>query len=379
MESRGCKTKRIKTVLGDISFCRSHFRCPVCGLSRIPGDELLDVVNTGYSPGVRRLMARAGQRDTFKEGRDDLKEFAGILVTAKDVERISERMGEAVEAWQSKEHLSLLEESRSLDVPESIPVMYISYDGTGVPVVYRERAQRKGKQEDGSSRTREAKLGCVFTQTTRDPEGWPVRDEGSTTFIGAIEHAQNFGWRIYNEAVRRGLSAAKDVVVLADGARYNWDIAALHFPGCTEIIDLYHAREHLHDLCVILTPGGSRELINLETRWRTLMDEGKIEEIIQAAKRITPKKGEHRETALKEIGYFSNNAHRMRYADFRAKGYFVGSGVVEAGCKAVIGKRLKQSGMEWSVKGANAIIALRCCHLSGRMEDFWEQRTQQKP
>jgi hypothetical protein len=77
--------------------------------------------------------------------------------------------------------------------------------------------------------------------------------------------------------------------------------------------------------------------------------------------------------ALKEAEYFATNATRMRYPEFREKGLFVGSGVVEAGCKSVIGSRLKRSGMFWTVRGANAIIALRCCRINGRFEDYWEQ------
>jgi len=123
-----------------------------------------------------------------------------------------------------------------------------------------------------------------------------------------------------------------------------------------------------------MAPGGGRALTKLQMRWKTMRDEGKVEQIIKEARRRLPKDEERRKAAEKKIGYFRNNASRMRYGDFRAQGLFVGSGVVEAGCKTVIGKRLKQSGMEWTVRGANAIIALRCCHVSNRMEDFWEQR-----
>lgn len=375
MKSRGQKEKRIKTVLGDITFTRSLYACPSCGAGRIPGDELLDVVRTGFSPGVRRLMARAGQRDTFKEGRDDLKAFAEIQVTAKEVERVAEGTGQEVEAWQVRERAMLLEGGRREEPHESIPWLYISYDGTGVPMVPWETSGRKGKQPDGSSKTREAKLGCVFTQTKLDREGRPVRDEDSATFIGAIETSIQFGQRIYGEALRRGLEQAGKVALIADGARYNWEIAAMHFPEAIQIVDLYHAREHLHDLCTLLVPQGGPGLTRLETHWRTWLDQGKIQKIIQTAKLLQPKSGARRKKIEKEIAYFKKNSARMKYADFRAQGLFVGSGVVEAGCKTVISKRLKQSAMKWTVRGANAIIALRCCHLSGRLEDFWEQRS----
>jgi hypothetical protein len=373
MDSVGRRGKLIRTLLGEIRFKRSVFVCGSCGSKRVPGDEALDVVDTVFSPGLKRLMARAGQRDTFKEGRDDLKEFAEIEVTAKQVERVSEGVGEAVEKWHQKERELALAGEPLDEANGEVPLLYVSYDGTGVPMVPWETAGRVGKQEDGSSKTREVKLGCVFTQSTTDKEGFPVRDDDSTSFVGAIESSDEFGARIYTEAKRRGLEAAEKVVVIADGARYNWEIAALHFHGCTEIVDLYHAREHLHELCALLKPKGTKEFNKLEMQMRTWLDEGKVEKIIAKAQKLMPENEDQRDDAQKQIGYFRNNASRMRYGEFREQGLFVGSGVVEAGCKTVVGKRLKQSGMEWTVRGANAIIALRCLHLSGRTEEFWEQ------
>lgn len=374
MRSKGLKEKRIKTILGDIRFRRSLFICPQCKASRFPGDELLEVVGTVFSPGTRRLMARAGQRDTFKEGRDDLLEFASIKVTAKDVERVAEGTGKAVENWQEAERRALMNADRTAEPLERVPVLYICYDGTGVPMVPWETVGRRGRQPDGTSRTREVKLGCVFTQTKLDEKGYPVRDDGSTTFVGAIESSGEFGARIYGEALRRGLRGAGKVAVIADGARYNWEIAAMHFPSAIEIVDLYHAREHLHSLCGLLAPGGGREFSRLEKRLSAMLDKGKVEQILEETQALLPRSGKRRAAILKETGYLRNNASRMRYGDYRTQGLFVGSGVVEAGCKTVISKRLKQSGMQWTVRGANAIIALRCCHLSGRMEDFYEQQ-----
>jgi hypothetical protein len=374
MESRGLREKRIKTVLADIQFERSLFVCPKCKKSRFPGDEALGIVGTGFSPGVVRLMARAGSRDTFKEGRDDLLAYAEIRVTAKDVERVAERTGEEIEAWHRKEQAAIVGSEEELEPTDQPPLLYVSYDGTGVPVVEWETLGRKGKQPDGSSETREAKLGCVFTQTTVDEKGYAVRDDASTSFVGAIESSDEFGSRIYAEAVRRGITHAGRVVILGDGARYNWEISATHFAGATEIVDLYHTRQHLHILCAVLLPNGGNALKSLEKRWRAILDEGNVEKILKKAQSRLPRNGKRRKAAQTEMRFFCRNASRMRYGEYRAQGLFVGSGVVEAGCKTVIGKRLKQSGMEWTVRGANAIIALRCCHLSGRIEEFWEQR-----
>jgi len=237
-----------------------------------------------------------------------------------------------------------------------------------------EVAGRKGKQADGSAKTREAKLGCVFTQTTTDEKGFAVRDPDSTTFVGQIETAEDFGDRIYAEAVRRGLEQAHQVVILGDGAEWIRGIAEMHFPGATQIIDLYHAREHVSDLCKILFHPDENQVLHHRIRWWDDLDAGNIEKIVEEARTVLPDDPNACESAETQLTYLEKNRTRMRYADFRARHFFIGSGVVEAACKSVIGLRFKQSGMEWTVRGANAILALRCAMLSGRLEDYWEDR-----
>jgi len=374
MESQGLKDKGVLTVLGPVTYRRSMFKCPACQSTRYPGDQQLDIVETTRSPGLRRMMARAGSRSTFKEGRDDLKIYAGIEVSAKDIERVAEGMGQQMEAWASQERKEILQDYPQLRPQKSIPILYVSYDGTGVPMTQEELMGRKGKQADGSANTREAKLGCVFTQTTTDVKGFPVRDPDATSFVGAIESAEDFGWRIYGEAVRRGLSKAQRVVVLADSAQWIKNLAQMHFPEAKLIVDLYHARQHISELCKTLFVGNEKKIRQQRMRWWTDLDDGKVEKIIRQAQQYLPQEPEAKKKAEIEIHYLEKNTEHMRYAEFRTQGLFVGSGVVEAGCKTLIGQRLKQSGMEWSVRGANAIISLRCVLTSGRFEDYWESR-----
>lgn len=374
MESKGVQQKTVLTILGPVEFKRSRYDCPDCKASRYPGDEELDIVGTSRSPGVRRMMARAGSRQTFKESMDDLRIYAGIKVSAKDVERVSEKIGMEMEVWQGKERQELLSDVPSLDIPQDIPVMYIEMDGTGVPMVKREVAGRKGKQPDGTAHTREAKLGCVFTQTTTDDEGMALRDEDSTSFVGAIETAEEFGGRIEAEAIRRGLYSAQKVVVLGDGAAWIRGLTELRLPQAMQIVDLYHAKEHVAELAKLLSGSDKNKLIQYRTRWWDDLDNGNVEKIINEGKEELQLNDEVRKGVESQIHYLQENKDRMRYDSYRKQGIFVGSGVIEAGCKSVIGQRLKQSGMEWSVRGANAIIALRCTSLSGRLEDFWESR-----
>lgn len=373
MRSRGRRSKGLLTTLGRVPFARSFYQCePPCSQGRFPDDQRLDIVQTTYSPGVRRLMARAGSQSQFEQAAEDLLCFAGLTVEAREIERVAEEVGHQVEQWLAAEQKRILRAAHQpVPAPASDAKFYISFDGTGVPVRKGELLGRRGKQADGSARTREAKLGCVFTQVGVDREGYPQRDPDSTTYVGAIESSTLFGWRLYAEALRRGLEQAKTVIVLTDGARYNYTIVQTHFPGAVHIVDLFHAYEHLTAIAQILWGPQAKA----PKAWRDWLEAGNIDRLVRQASKHLPASATSKGSMLKELRYFEKNASQMRYSEYREKKFFVGSGVVEAGCRTVIGERLKQSGMRWSVRGANAILALRCCILSGRFEDFWASRT----
>jgi hypothetical protein len=242
-------------------------------------------------------------------------------------------------------------------------------------VVKKETLGRQGKSDGQPAHTREVKLGCVFTQTTWDEEGFAIRDPDSTTYTGAIETAVEFGKRIYREALQRGWNRARKKVVIGDGAEWIWNLVAEHFPGAIEIVDLYHARQHLWAVARQLYPQEDvAQKAWMKVHQKRLLDKGKIEKLVSVLRSIATANPQLAEKIRTEADYFERNAERMRYPRFRRQHLFVGSGVIEAGCKTVVGSRLKQSGMFWTVRGANAILALRCSHLNGRFEDYWEQR-----
>jgi hypothetical protein len=371
MSSRGRRQKRFFTTLGQIPFGRSFYQCERCHQGRFPDDEQLDILNTSYSPGVRRLMARAGSQTQFEQAAEDLRCYAGLTMEPREIERVAEAVGRQVEAWLSEQQQQLLPSTRWAPELKADTKLYVSFDGTGIPMRKSEVLGRPGKQPDGSARTREVKLGCVFTQVGVNKEGAPQRDPDSTTYVGAIESSTLFGWRIYAEAVRRGLRQAKTVIALTDGQRYNHSIVQTHFPEAVHIVDLFHAYEHLTVLAQLLWGPEAKA----PKGWRDLLEAGDISRLVRKAGQQLPASATSRKAMLKALNYFEHNARQMRYAEFRERKFFVGSGVVEAGCRTVIGERLKQSGMRWSVRGANAIIALRCCIMSGRFEDFWASRT----
>jgi len=372
---RELRSRRILTVLGEVELTRPWYLCPRCHHGQFPVDRQLDIENRDCSPGVRRMDALVGQQAPFDRGREQMKVLAGLDLTTKSVERTAEAIGADIAAQEQREIRKAVQLDLPVIVGEPIPILYVQMDGTGVPVVKKETEGRKGKTDGQPAHTREVKLGCVFTQTGWDEEGYAIRDPDSTTYTGAIETAEEFGRRIYLEAWNRGWSRAAQKVVLGDGAEWIRHIAEVHFPGAVHIVDLYHARQHLWEVARALYPNhtGSQKAW-MKVHQKRLLDKGKIEKLVAALRSLIGTNPEVAEKIRTEADYFERNTERMRYPKFRRQHLFVGSGVIEAGCKTVIGSRLKQSGMFWTVRGANAILALRCAHLNGRFEDYWESR-----
>jgi hypothetical protein len=368
------RTRRVLTVVGEVELLRAWYLCPHCHNGQCPADAVLDIEKTDSSPGVRRMLALVGSETSFDRGRQQIELLAGLAVTAKAVERTAESIGADIAGREQTAVDQALQLHLPIVVGEPIPILYVQMDGTGVPVVKKETEGRAGKMAGHPAHTREVKFGCVFTQTGWDDDGYAIRDPASTTYTGGIETASQFGSRIYLEAWSRGWNRAKKKVVIGDGAEWIWNNADQHFPGAIQIVDLFHARQHLWEVARLLHTGDLPHQKQWILRHQPKLDGGKIETLVRFLRRIDASTPAIAETIRSEAAYFENNAERMRYPQFRCQHLFVGSGVIEAGCKTVIGFRLKQSGMFWTVKGANAIIALRCCHLNNRMENYWETR-----
>lgn len=376
--NRKWRSKEVLTVLGPINLNRIVQACNHCGKHRVADDIVLDVVKTGFSPGVRRILAKCGALLSFDRARDLIFELAGIRVTDKDVERISEAIGADIANQEEAVIEGVFSGNMTTTSQEQPNILYIAIDGTGIPVLKKETIGRKGKSADGVAKTREVKLGAIFTQTTQDEKGNPIRDVHSTTYVGKIETSEQFGARIYAASLNRGLNTADQIIVLGDGAPWIWKMAEEHFYDATQIVDYYHACEHLISVGKTLFSDMDEQLRN---KWLDevipLLKEGTIEQMLTAI-RTQHQARVYKQTVAKkveqEIAFFEKNTHRMRYGQFKKSGYFIGSGVVEAGCRSVIGQRLKQSGMHWSIRGANSIIALRCCLESNQFEDYWESR-----
>ena len=279
---RELRSKPLLTAVGEVRVWRPYYLCPHCHRGQFPADVELDVENTELSPGVRRMLATVGQDAPFDHGRQQMKLLADLELTTKAVERTAEAVGEDIAVREQEQIQRAMQLDLPLVVGEPIPILYVEMDGTGVPVVKSETVGRQGKREAQPAHTREAKLGCVFTQTKWDQEGYAIRDPDSTTYSGAIETAEEFGKRIYWEAWKRGWSRAEKKVVIGDGAEWIWNLAHQYFPGAIQIVDLYHARQRLWELARKLYPNQQAE----QRRWmmihQDMLDEGKIENLVSA-------------------------------------------------------------------------------------------------
>lgn len=358
------RPKRVQSVLGEFQLRRDYYCGPQGG--RAPLDEKLDLLES-YTPGLQRLMCRAGAMDpSFEDASESLLIYAGINVPGRQIQRIVNKLGPKMSRWAS--------ERKPSANTDAIPVMYICYDGTGVPMVRKELAGRRGKQPDGTAKHREVKLGCVFTQHIRDEKGRPVRDPDSSTYVATFEKAEDFGGMIRQEAFRRGMARAAVVVVIGDGAEWIWNIARINFPFAVQILDFYHACEHLFSLCHALFADPAKAQDQFR-KWRTSLKLNGVMKIIRTAQSLLDKgKIVDSEAVRSEIGYLQTNSSRMKYRTYKRKGYFIGSGVVEAGCKTVVGQRAKQSGMFWTVPGAENVLAIRCLAMGNSFEDYWKSR-----
>jgi hypothetical protein len=366
----GRRDKTVTTVLGPVRITRTWYHCARCRHGFAPRDRQLGVGAGSLSPGLAEMTALAGAEVSFARAAALLAGLAGVTLSARTIERSAEATGAAARTAAGAEAAAITARVIvPLPPPAPVPdMLYVEVDGTGVPVRASETAGRAGKGEDGQAGTREVKLARLFTVSRLDKHGRPVMDPGSSTYAATFDGKDALAGLVKAEYLRRGGQHHRQVVAVGDGAAWIWGMAEELYPHATHIVDIYHAREHLHDLAshlAFITPDPAAWL---EDRSADL-DAGNIEAIITAARQY-PLAGVKADELNKKLGYFRRNIHRMRYQHFRDLGMFTGSGAIEGGIKAIVVQRAKQSGMHWTVEGAADIIALRCQQASGRWNDF---------
>lgn len=328
------------TQLGTVTVRRRYYTCPVPGHGgQAPFDEALGIVHR-CSIGMQRWMQRVAAQGSFEEGADTIAAFSGVAVAPSTVRAVAVWHGARRDEAQAAE-ARLLEERR-LPEPAIAPHrVYVEMDGAHLP----ERPEWK-----------ECKVGCVF-QTT---EARPLRPK-KPRYIAAVEAAAEFGTRLFTAAWRYGVMKAREVVVLGDGAPWIWELAAMHFPQATHILDFFHVCERLHDARRLRWPAEDDHMADWWIRaQQARLKRGWWDAFVNAFDLIPA--GEER---TRIMNYFDTNRPRMHYRDYRARRLFIGSGTAESSCKQVVTRRMKITGARWNHSSAQAIVQIRVAFLNG--------------
>lgn len=378
----GVRPRTIRTALGPVLLERPWHHCDECHSGFAPAETRYGVSAAGTSPGYDKILALAGTEHPFRVSASLIDELTGIrLASASAVARTTGRVGAAARDRAEAENAAIKAGTVVPLATGPVPdIGYILIDGTGAPMVPRETEGRPGKHPDGRARTREVKIGCLFTQAEASPGGEPVRVEGSGSYIATFEAAEGFADQLKAEYRRRGFERIRQPIVIGDGAKWIWGIAERLFPEAAHIVDYWHASEHVHDL-VKLFDHILSDPAAFTTQLLDHLDHGNIDAIVTtiAALKLDNYKGKLGERTRKALTYFTHNAHRMQYHHYRANGWFIGSGPVEAACKTIVAQRAKQAGMRWTTTGLNPILTLRALTRSGRNQLIWGNDLSQTP
>lgn len=364
---KGRESITAQGMFGSFPLQRDYYHHPSKEQGHFPADDALGLEGS-YTPALTKLLCLEGaDESTYLKAERHLQQTGGISVSARQIQRVVQSVGTAAQQWQERPAQPAQCER------SGAPILYVSADGTGIPMVPEELAGRKGKQADGKAKTRQVYLGCVFTQHRVDKKGRPVRDWDSTTYLSSFKPVSEFGPLLRQEALRRGMGTAEKVVLLIDGASGLQNMGRQNFRDAVQIVDFYHAMEHAGLVLDALLGKGHPDHKRYLSHWAKNLLKNKVQGLIDQTREECA--GKASAPPVEEaLHYFVTNVSRMQYGTFRAAGYFIGSGVVEAGCKTVIGGRCKQSGMFWSEPGAENILAFRCIHSSRRLDEFWKYR-----
>ena len=349
------RNRRVVSLLGAFRFKRAYYWCPACGASDAPMDHFFQIAHTDFSPAVREAVSLVGAEVAFGRGRSLMGDLTGIWVSKRKHREISEATGARLAPPDAtvSDHAGPPCGSPTPSIPLRMPAvegavedLYLSADGTMAPTL---------------DAWREVKIGALF-HARPGSDGKPVR--GITRYFGDLIDAETFGWRWYADAVAMGLEQARRVIVIGDGAAWIWNLADIHFPGAIQIVDWYHAIERLWTVANACFGEGESEACAWVETCKKLLRASRVESVIEKLLALRARSKKTRKMLQDAAGYFRKNADRMRYRRYRRQGLFIGSGVVEAGCKHIVGQRLKQSGMRWTLEGLRAILFLRLAVLN---------------
>jgi hypothetical protein len=369
----GRRERIVVTRHGELRFARRYYHCTGCHDGFAPLDRRLGLDGYGTTAQVRAWLADLGSDGAFETAARRLETFTAVRLSEATAARTTVEVGRRLREEELREAERLLQGEavprRTRWQPQRL---YVSLDGSMTPL--RDPWKRDGSRGPLHCRYGECKTAVCY-ETRRDCHGTPV--VARRQYTATLEPVEVFEKLVVGLAYHCGSDQAAELVVLADGLGYNWRIAEEYFPEALQILDFYHALEHLHTLarlCLEGGQGGAEDDGVAPTAWvaaqkENLLQDGVAE--VGAAIQALPASSQEAQACREEThGYFVRNAERMRYRSFLEAGYQIGSGVMEAACKTVGHQRLDQSGMHWRPETADAVVALRANQLSHSPRDL---------
>ena len=354
--------KRIVTLFGELpEIKRTYYWNEDSHSGHYPFDDRLGLVGR-YTPAAADEMARCAVSHPYKDAAEAFSRCHAFKVSPDTIREIVGMLYDESSAFAKGSGGG---ERDACD--EKAGIVCVMADGTGMPM--RKECLKGAKGKDGRARTREVKAGAIFVASrTKDNE--PHRDLDTTTYVATTHRREKFGKYLRSEFDRRFSREPDTVLYITDGGKWLHSIHESEFPFAVEILDVYHAVEHLKPLLAGLgIKENSKGWKYRHHYWSECIKAGKVQNVLDYIwKNMRARLGKD---AMREYKYYRSNAGRMKYDEYRANGWFIGSGVIESGCKTVIGQRFKQSGMIWSLKGAKALLPLRTLYKSNRLEQFF--------
>ena len=358
----GNHSKNIVTLFGEIpGIKRTYYWNEDARKGHYPFDDKLGLIGR-YTPAAANEMVRYAVNYPYKDAAEQFSRNHAFKMSADAVREVNRLYYSDSSAFCKNKDTSLLS-----DEDKRAKIVCVMADGTGMPM--RKDSLQGIKGKNGCAKTREVKAGAIFiASTTKDNQ--PHRNLDTTTYVTTTHRREKFGKYLRHEFDRRFTTLPEIVLYITDGGKWLHSIHESDFPFAIEILDVYHAIEHLKPLMIGLgIKEGSKEWKYRHHYWSERIKSGKVQSVLDYIwNNMRERLGKD---AMREFKYYRSNVGRMKYDEYRANGWFIGSGVIESACKSVIGQRFKQSGMIWSLKGAKALLPLRTLYKSNRLEEFF--------
>jgi hypothetical protein len=361
----GYRCRWVRGQPGEVGVSRAYYHCRWCGAGQCPWDREQGLDLGSLTPFLKTRVAQLCGRLVFREAAEVLEQFTGLSLAVSMLEEVTEQVGARLRGVES-ERVRLLFEKNVL--PPADPLLAEVVGKRAYLCVDAAKAHTDGGWHD-------IKVAAFFPGVA--PGGpqaqWQGWDEaGPTRYLATQEEAEAFGRRLYLFALRLGCERAQELVLLGDGAEWIWKLAALHFSDAVQILDFFHASEHVWKIARAAFGEGSPEGKQWAQTCSEQLQEQGVRGLLCSLRELRGQKLSEtaRAEIVGEVQYFRRNRKRIDYPRYRAAGMMIGSGPVEAACKSVVGGRLKGTGMRWSRTGADAVLAVRCAVLGGTQAEL---------